>query len=317
MEDLSVSFIIPAYNEEVFLPSVLKNIAKYTPSELSYEVIVADNGSEDKTVQLAREAGAKVLIDKEATIGGLRNLAVNLSTGKVLVFLDADILLTQMWADNIVDVHKSLMDDCYQVTGSRYGIPTPASWIEKAWFKPLVNQTQATKYINSGHLIVSRKLFDIVGGFDVSLETGEDYAFGQAALQAKAVITNNPLLSVVHKGYPKTIYQFMRREMWHGRGDCESLHNMVTSKVAMTSVLFAFLHLLVIIGLVMSSFMLIASAMVAITVICVGASVYKHNACTIKDLVLLSFLYYLYFTSRFLSCISFMSVRSVKRKEGD
>ncbi len=315
MEHLSVSFIIPAYNEEVFLPSVLKNITKYTPPELTYEVIVADNGSEDKTVQLAREAGAKVLIDKEATIGGLRNLAVDSSTGKVLVFLDADILLTQMWADNIIDVYKSLLDNCYQVSGSRCGIPTPASWIEKAWFKPLVNQV--AKYINSGHMIVSRKLFDIVGGFDVNLETGEDYAFGQAALQAKAVITVNPLLSVIHKGYPKTIYQFMRREMWHGRGDCESLHNMVASKVAMTSVLFAFLHLLVIIGLVMSSFMLIASAMVAITVICVGASVYKHNACTIKDLVLLSFLYYLYFTSRFLSCISFMSVRSVKRKEGD
>lgn len=315
MEHLSISFIIPAYNEEVFLPSVLKNIAKYTPPELTYEVIVADNGSEDKTVQLARKAGAKVLIDKKATIGGLRNLAVDSSTGKVLVILDADILLTQMWADNIVDVHKSLMGDCYQVTGSRCGIPTPAGWIEKAWFKPLVNQTQAVKYINSGHLIVSRKLFDIVGGFDVNLETGEDYAFGQAALQAKAVITNNPLLSVVHKGYPKTIYQFMRREMWHGRGDCESLHNMVTSKVAMASVLFAFLHLLLVIGFVMPSAVVVVTAMVAILVMCIAASIYKHNAQTIEDIVSLSFLYYLYFVSRFFSCIPNMSVRSVQRNE--
>ncbi|MBN4063224.1 glycosyltransferase [Cardiobacterium sp. AH-315-I02] len=315
MEHLSVSFIIPAYNEEVFLPSVLKNITKYTPAELTYEVIVADNGSEDKTVQLAREAGAKVLIDKEATIGGLRNLAVDLSTGEVLVFLDADILLTQMWADNIIDVYKSLVDDCYLVTGSRCVIPTRASWVEKIWFKPLVSKTQVAKYINSGHLIVSRKLFDMVGGFDVNLETGEDYAFGQAAIQAKAIITNNPLLSVVHKGYPKTIYQFMRREMWHGRGDCESWHSMVSSKVAMASILFASLHLLLVFGFVMSSVVAIVATLLVVLIMCAGASIYKHNARTIKDLVFLSFLYYLYFISRSLSCISFMSVRSVKRKE--
>lgn len=317
MKHPSISFIIPAYNEEVFLPHVLKNITKYTPSEFTYEVIVADNGSLDNTVQLAREAGAKVLIDKEATIGGLRNLAVDLSTGEMLVFLDADILLTQMWADNIIDVYKFLVEDCYQVTGSRYGVPTPASWIEEAWFKPLVNQTQSVKYINSGHLIVSRKLFDIVGGFDVNLETGEDYAFGQAALQAKAVITNNPLLSVVHKGYPKTIYQFMRREMWHGRGDCVSLRSILSSKVSLLAVLFAFLHAVLVFSLIMLPAMFSGVVIILIISICLSAAVFKHGARTLKALVIQSYLYYLYFASRFLSCMPFFSARSVKRVEGE
>lgn len=313
LKKLSISFIIPAYNEELFLPQVLKKIGKYTPTALSYEVIVADNGSEDKTVKLAEAAGAKVIVNKEATIGGLRNLAVDVSTGEILVFLDADIMLTQMWADNIIDVCQTLSENPYQVTGSRYGIPTSASWIERSWFKPLVSQE--SKYINSGHMIVTRKLFDIVGGFDKDLETGEDYAFGQAALQAKAVIINNPLLSVVHKGYPKSIYQFLRREMWHGRGDCDSLRTVVSSKVAVASILLVSLHLLAAIGIILHSAATTVIAIIIILFICVSAAFYKHKARTMTDMVLLSFLYYLYFISRFFSCVSFMSVRSIKRKD--
>lgn len=311
MKQLSISYIIPAYNEELFLPHVLKNIDKYTPDILSYEVIVADNGSEDKTVQLARQAGARVIINKEATIGELRNLAVNESIGEILVFLDADILLTKKWADNIVDVHKSLLQNAYQVTGSRYGVPTPASWIEQAWFKPLVDRP--SKYINSGHMIVSRTLFDRIGGFDKALETGEDFAFGQAALKVNAVIRNNSSLAVIHKGYPKTVYQFMRREMWHGRGDCVSLRSLISSKVSMAAILFVFLHVLLVFSLIGSSFFFSGVLISLILLMCMSASVFKHGARTLKSLVMQSYLYYLYFVSRFLSCVSFLSLRSVKR----
>ncbi len=314
IKKLSISFIIPAFNEELFLPHVLANISKYTPDELPYEVIVADNGSVDSTVALAEKAGAKVLIDQSATIGGLRNLAVDESSGEILVFLDADILLTQEWTDNIVDVFASLLDNPYQVTGSRCGVPENSSWIEDVWFKPLANKS--TNYINSGHLVVSRKLFDKVGGFNADLETGEDYAFGQAVLQANAVVVNNPLLAVVHKGYPKTIYQFVRRESWHGRGDCESLSGLMSSKVAQASIIFVILHIFLIIGFVTSAFALQVISILIILSVCLVASKYKHGAQPLKNMILVGFLYYLYFFSRFFSCISFMSSRSVKRIEG-
>lgn len=315
MRQLSVSFIIPAYNEELFLPYVLKSIKKHTPKALSYEVIVADNGSEDKTVDLAKEYATQVIINKDATVGGLRNLAVKAAKGSVLVFLDADILLTDAWQQNFMDAYRSLLDTPYQVTGSRCGIPSAASWIEKTWFKPLL--AHSAKYINSGHLITSRELFDAVGGFNVKLETGEDYAFGKSAQQANAAIVNNPSLAVVHKGYPKTIYQFMHREMWHGRGDCDSFRSIGSSKVAMASIFFMFLHLLAAIGFAVSSSTVSIVAMLFILFMCVGASISKHDARTIKNIILISLLYYLYFVSRFLSCVSFLSVRSVKRKEGN
>ena len=313
MQPLSLSFIIPAYNEELFLPQVLESISLYVPEALSYEIIVADNGSSDKTVSIAQDQGVDVIIDVNATVGRLRNLAVKRSQGKVLVFLDADISLTKSWEMNISDVYQSIIDKPNIITGSRCGIPLKASWIEEIWFRPLISKPG--KYINSGHLITSSELFDRIGGFDITLETGEDYAFGQSAKRINADIINTPSLAVVHKGYPKTIYQFMRREMWHGRGDCASFQRLFASKVALASVFFIFLHVLAVTGSMVDLDMVSTLSVLLIFIMCIGPSILKHETRTLKNLVVVSLLYYLYFFSRFLSCFSFLSVRSVKRKK--
>lgn len=310
---MSVSFVIPAFNEELFLPQVIDHIKKHMPAGMSYEVLVADNGSTDHTVELAEQRGAKVFIDTDASIGGLRNLAVSHSSGEVLVFLDADILLTDDWQQKFPAVFERLQQTPMIVTGSRYGIPSKPSWIERVWFKPLIQQP--SKYINSGHLVTSRKLFNTIDGFDASLETGEDYAFGMASKNSGAEIINDPELYVVHKGYPKTLYQFMRREMWHGRSDCDSIGAVMSSKVAMSSMVFMVLHLALLAGVLSCQAVLSWLSLGAITAMCMLAAITKHDVRSPLQLPSVSFMYYLYFFSRFLSCISAFSVRSVKRKE--
>jgi len=312
VKQLALSYIIPTLNEEYFLPKVLKSINDYTPADLTYEIVVADNGSDDKTISIAQDRGVDVIIDECAAVGGLRNLAVKRSCGRVLVFLDADISLTTLWGENISNVYQSIIDKPNQITGSRCGVPEKASWIEEIWFKPLFDKSG--KYINSGHMITSRELFESIGGFDEKLETGEDYVFCQSALKMKATIVNNSLLVVVHDGYPKTLYQFILREMWHGRGDCGSLGTILRSKVATLSILFMILHLTFITGMVMYSVEVTVASLVFIVGSCVAASIGKHNTKTVKSLILVSLLYYFYFLSRFLSCVSFIRIRSIRRK---
>ena len=127
---------------------------------LPYEIIVADNGSGDDTVKVAHSYDAIVIVDELATVGGLRNRAANIARGQVLIFIDADILLTEEWGKNIFDTYASLMENPWQVTGSRCGISKSESWIERYWFKPLLEKESV--YINSGHLITSRQLFSII-----------------------------------------------------------------------------------------------------------------------------------------------------------
>ena len=178
---MDLSFIIPAYNEAENIENVITSIKLYVPDVYQYEVLVVDHGSKDNTVKLAEANGAKILSHPEGTIAGLRNLGVKNSTGCILVFLDADILLTQDWKVNIGKVITSLLAGERIITGSWYSVPDNPNWIEKFWFKPL--ERGDNSHINSGHLIISRQLFDEVGGFDEQLETGEDY---DISVRAKA-----------------------------------------------------------------------------------------------------------------------------------
>lgn len=301
-EHPAISFIIPALNEEASILATMDSIRDHVPSELCYEIIVADNGSTDETAALARSRKARVLIDCKATVGGLRNRAAGVASGQVLVFLDADIELTQAWTQGFPGVFESLIDNPLQVTGSRCGIPEQASLIERYWFSPLLNKQG--NYVNSGHLITTRELFNRIGGFDESLETGEDYAFGLSALSVRATVINNPLLAVIHKGYPRTLLQFVRRESWHGRGDCRSLKAVAKSKVASLSIAFSLLQLVT-----LASFFLfpggIAGMMGLLLVvgICIAAAVTRHNAKSPVSLLVVGILYYCYFMARFISCV--------------
>lgn len=84
-----VSVIIPAYNEEETVGSVVEVTKK-----LSYvdEVIVVDDGSKDKTVEEAEKAGARVIShETNQGKGSAIKTGVKNATGDILAFIDADI----------------------------------------------------------------------------------------------------------------------------------------------------------------------------------------------------------------------------------
>lgn len=314
MEKVDLSFIIPAYNEEESLPKLLDSISMHVPASLIYEVIVADNGSADTTIRIAKKYKAVVIVDETATVARLRNLAAKQAKGHVIVCLDADIVLTEEWGRNIEGVYQSLVDNPWQVTGSRCGITVQPGWIERIWYVPLLKKQ--VNYINSGHLITSLELFNHVGGFDESLESGEDYAFSQSAISVDAEIINNYSLAVVHEGYPKTLLQFIRREIWHGCGDCTSLSRIKSSKVTVVSLLFTSLHIASLLSvLIFSNWGLGLTGLLMISGICVFSAVYKHGSTSIRNLMVVSSLYYFYFVSRFLSCISVWIHRSSQHRK--
>ncbi len=82
-----IAVVIPAYNEEQSLPSVLKAI----PQEVVDQIIVVDNCSTDQTAEVARSCGAQVVHEGRMGYGSacLRGIA-NTEGYDVLVFLDGD-----------------------------------------------------------------------------------------------------------------------------------------------------------------------------------------------------------------------------------
>ncbi len=98
MAKKSVSLIIPAYNEEERILPFLGSIASYYqqyPDSL-YEVLVVDDGSKDKTAEVAGEAGKTlpnfqvISLNPNQGKGGAIQAGVLASSGDVVVFMDAD-----------------------------------------------------------------------------------------------------------------------------------------------------------------------------------------------------------------------------------
>ena len=163
-------FIIPALNEETHIGGVLDSVWDNVDGRFEFEVIVVDNGSSDRTLEIAREKGAICLHAPGCTISSLRNLGVLEASSDIFVFLDADVYLGKDWGVQSGSVMERLHNQPHIISGSLYGISEENNWIERIWFAPRTSQ-QDINYINGGHLIIHRSLFTRVGGFDPELET--------------------------------------------------------------------------------------------------------------------------------------------------
>jgi len=89
------SVIIPAYNEEAYLPLTLKYLKDAMEDiPLNGEIIVVDNNSNDDTARIARESGASVVFEPVNQISRARNSGARQAHGKYMIFLDADTTIS-------------------------------------------------------------------------------------------------------------------------------------------------------------------------------------------------------------------------------
>ena len=131
--NLTVSVIIPAFNEEKTVAHVVKVV-----KSLNYikEVIVVDDGSADQTARVAQEAGAIVINHlKNRGKGAAIKTGFKSSKGDIVVFLDADLQnLTKFQVDNII---KPIMNGEADITKTKF--KREAGRVTELTAKPLLN----------------------------------------------------------------------------------------------------------------------------------------------------------------------------------
>ena len=170
------SLIIPAYNEEAYLPALLISVgaarARYAGGSDAIEVIVADNASTDATAELARSNGCRVVSEERRIIAAVRNTGARCARGKVFVFLDAD---NRMHPETFNAIDKSLATG--RVIAGSSGVKmqriSPGIATTYALMVPLVWLTR----MDTGAVYCRREDFEAIGGYNENLLFAEDVQF--------------------------------------------------------------------------------------------------------------------------------------------
>jgi glycosyltransferase involved in cell wall biosynthesis len=217
LEGVRVSVIIPALNEEKVIGQCLDSLARLDFPRGSFEVILVDNGSTDRTVEIARSFSSilnlTVLQKWAAHVSALRNLGASQARGGHLAFLDSDCIVPPTWMSQAIAL---LNQKGIGVIGAHFRVPDESRWVARAWYGDLSNEKQGDLvWVPGCNTWVTRPTFKSVGGFDESLETNEDCEFCDRVRAAGLRVVGDSALAVVHLGTPQTLSDFYRKIRWH------------------------------------------------------------------------------------------------------
>jgi GT2 family glycosyltransferase len=186
-----------------------------------YEVIVVDNGSLDRTREIARARGATVYELQGGNISTLRNFGARKAAGEILVFLDADCTVPHNWFQ---EAGKYLDRDDIVCFGSQPVIPDNASWVSKTWIlvREMSVDVEDVFWLASTNMFIRKKVFLEAGGFNEKLETCEDVDLSYR-LSGNGRIVADKHISAIHHREPATVKEFFRKERWRGKSNYSSV----------------------------------------------------------------------------------------------
>jgi len=201
MPKLDLSIIIVSFNTKEILTDCIKSVIKYTKG-IEYEIIIVDNGSKDGSLARIKELSSKYsqvnLIDAKTNLGfgKANNLGAKNAKGEYLLFLNSDTLIfnnaIKESLDNLKKIPNCGVYSCkllnanksVQASGGHFptfgnvfawqlfidDLPLIGSLIPS--FHPQItsyNKNRQMDWVTGAFMIIPKKIFDEVGGFDENI----------------------------------------------------------------------------------------------------------------------------------------------------
>ncbi|MCA9240644.1 MAG: glycosyltransferase [Planctomycetales bacterium] len=166
-----ISFIIPAHNEEALLGETLRSIlAAAGEVGIPFEVFVVDDASTDRTSEVAREHGARVVRVEHRQIAATRNAGAAASQGDWLVFVDADTVVNAEVLQGAVNALQAGSVG----GGARISFDGDAPWLVARLVKLFDSSYFAFGFAAGCFVFCNRDAFFQAGGFDESVYVSEE-----------------------------------------------------------------------------------------------------------------------------------------------
>lgn len=165
-----ISVIIPVYNCDRYLSEAIKSVLNQTYKSL--EIIIVDDGSTDKSAEIAKSFGDVIRYEFQSNsgLGATRNKGVELAKGDYLTFLDAD----DLWTENKLQLqieafnHNATLD---MVFGNVQQFISP-ELLEELKAKIDLSLEFFKGYL-AGTMMIKKESFNRVGYFSNNWELGE------------------------------------------------------------------------------------------------------------------------------------------------
>ena len=174
---MTISLVIPAFNEESQIGHCLESVLKNSGGRL-YEIIVVDNASTDRTSEIAGSfSGVRVVHESRKGTGPARNAGYLAASGDLVAYMDADCRLPSNWIDKI---EVAFADPTLVLLSGPYSFYNASSlanaviyglfWV---WF-PIAGFFAGDTAIG-GNMVMRRLALQKINGFDTSIDFyGED-----------------------------------------------------------------------------------------------------------------------------------------------
>jgi glycosyltransferase involved in cell wall biosynthesis len=169
-----ISFIVPAFNEERLIGDTLRSIqsalAPFAKRQWETELIVCDNNSTDRTAEIARAAGAKVVFEPVNQIARARNCGAAAASGDWFIFIDADSHPNPALMEDVaVEIERGRCIAGGSIVKLE-GQYRKANLLASTW--NLVSR--AMRWVAGSFIFCEAKAFREVGGFSQELFASEE-----------------------------------------------------------------------------------------------------------------------------------------------
>jgi glycosyltransferase involved in cell wall biosynthesis len=208
----SISIIVPAHNEEALLGGTLRALGRAAANlGEDCEIVVVDDGSTDRTAEIAATLGARVVRVDVRHIAAARNAGARAAVGDVFVFVDADTLVPPAVLAQAV----AAMRDGAVGGGSTVRMASGHAWWAEQMMAGASWFMRTARWAAGCFVFARRDAFEQVGGFDERYFASEEIHLSRAlkrrgrfVIIADAVITSGRKADAF--SFTETVWQFLK-----------------------------------------------------------------------------------------------------------
>lgn len=253
VKDVETTVVINAFNEEATIETSIRSGLSQLGHETTYELLIIDNGSKDKTSEICKNIIRQhrgtpeiryVRINHDTLSVG-RNTAIQYARGRFIAFFDADARADEMWLANILEVFRSDPDTF--IVGGRIANFNPeegySEFIFRLHYCAAVN-SYALK-LTGANMAFRREVFQLRGGFfNVIRSLGDETAVTMDFLKhhPDKKLTYAPD-SIVYHEHPTSVGSWLKYLFRSGRSACFIARNVAPGHELRTLIRSGFMSL--------------------------------------------------------------------------